>query len=131
MPSGVRLILVMMGVALSVAGEVPEYTYRVVHTYPHDTLAFTQGLEYRDGVLYEGTGLEGSSMLRKLDLESGKVLQAVALEEQYFGEGITVLNHRIVQLTWQAHQGFVYDQGTFKMLRTFPAKGMFNVRTVR
>ena len=109
--------------ALTASAQVPEYGYRVVHVYPHDRLAFTQGLEYRGGYLYEGTGLEGSSMLRKLDLETGKVLQAVPLEEQYFGEGITVLNGRIVELTWQHHRGFIYDQSTFRMLKTFEYPG--------
>src|SRR5204863_6338441 len=75
------------------------------------------------GFLYEGTGLEGSSMLRKLDLQSGKVLQAAAMEEQYFGEGITIVNNRIIQLTWQSHLGFVYELGTFGMVRTFRYPG--------
>jgi len=109
--------------ALSASAQVPQYTYRVVHTYPHDPLAFTQGLEYRGGALYEGTGLEGSSMLRKLDLETGKLVKSVPLEEQYFGEGITVLNNRILQLTWQAHKGFVYEQGTFALVDSFNYPG--------
>ena len=107
----------------SAPAQVPRYTYRVIHSYPHDPLAFTQGLEYHDGFLYEGTGLEGSSTLRKVEIDTGKVLQAVALEEQYFGEGITALDHRILQLTWRSQRGFVYDQGTFKLLRTFEYRG--------
>jgi glutamine cyclotransferase len=110
-------------VVLSASGQVPEYTYTVVHAYPHDPLAFTQGLEFRGGFLYEGTGLEGSSMLRKLDLQSGKVLQAIAIDEQYFGEGITVLNNRILELTWTSHRGFIYDQATFRQLSTFEYPG--------
>lgn len=109
--------------ALTLSAQTPEYSYRIIHTYPHDPLAFTQGLEYRGGFLYEGTGLEGMSTLRKVDLETGKVLEAVPLEDQYFGEGITVLNHRIVQLTWQTHRGFVYEQGTFHLLKTFEYPG--------
>jgi glutamine cyclotransferase len=107
----------------AVAQQVPEYTIRVTHVYPHDPGAFTQGLEYRDGFLYEGTGLEGRSNLRKVDLETGKVLQTAALDAQYFGEGITVLNHRVVETTWQSSRGFVYDQNTFQVLSTFSYKG--------
>lgn len=114
--------LAMFAIAAA-AQTAPEYTYRVVHVYPHDPTAFTQGLEYRDGFLYEGTGLEGSSMLRKLDLESGKVLQAIALEEQYFGEGITLVKDRIVELTWQSHLGFIYDRASFRVLHTFQYPG--------
>jgi glutaminyl-peptide cyclotransferase len=105
------------------SAQIPEYGYRVVHVYPHDPLAFTQGLEYRGGFLYEGTGLEGSSMLRKLELTTGKVLQAVPLEEQYFGEGITVLQGRIVELTWKSHLGLIYDQASFHLLKTFKYPG--------
>lgn len=118
-----RGLVALFAAIAAIAQTTPEYTYRVVHVYPHDPTAFTQGLEYRDGFLYEGTGIEGSSMLRKLDLESGKVLQAVALEEQYFGEGITMVNDQIVQLTWQSHRGFVYDRASFKMLRMFEYPG--------
>lgn len=98
-------------------------SYRVVHTYPHDPSAFTQGLEFRAGFLYEGTGLPGRSRLRKVELETGKVLQEIALPQPHFGEGITVLDQRIVQLTWQSHQGFVYDQASFRLLRTFEYPG--------
>jgi glutamine cyclotransferase len=106
-----------------VLAQTPEYRVKVVHVYPHDPLAFTQGLEFHDGFLFEGTGLEGSSMLRKEELETGKVVQAVALEEQYFGEGISLIGDRIVQLTWQAHRGFVYEASTFKLLKTFEYPG--------
>jgi glutamine cyclotransferase len=116
-------LLVVWLVACSAAAQVPQYGYKVVHTYPHDPLAFTQGLEYHNGFLYEGTGLEGNSMLRKLDLATGKVLQAVALEEQFFGEGITLLNDRILELTWQAHRGFVYEAATFQRLKSFEYPG--------
>jgi glutaminyl-peptide cyclotransferase len=117
-------IAVLLVLSAAIAGaQTPEYGYKVVHVYPHDPLAFTQGLEYRNGFLYEGTGQEGSSTLRKVELETGKPVQVVALEEQYFGEGITVLNSRIVELTWQHHRGFLYEQGTFKMLKTFEYPG--------
>jgi len=94
-----------------------------VHVYPHDPAAFTQGLEYRAGFLYEGTGIPGRSGLRKVELETGKVLQEVKLEPEYFGEGITVLKDKIVELTWQSHKGFVYEQATFRLLRTFDYPG--------
>ena len=110
-------------IALTAAAQVPQYTYQVVHTYPHDPNAFTQGLEYHNGFLYEGTGLEGHSTLRKVDLETGKVLQSVPLDGQYFGEGITIVKDHIVELTWTSHHGFVYDPGTFKILRTFAYEG--------
>lgn len=100
-----------------------EYTYRVVHIYPHDPNAFTQGLEYRAGVLYEGTGLEGRSTLRKVKLETGQVLQQTPLESRFFGEGITVLNKQIVQLTYKTETGFVWDQDAFRQLRSFSYQG--------
>jgi glutaminyl-peptide cyclotransferase len=101
----------------------PEYGYRVIHTYAHDRTAFTQGLEYRGGFLYEGTGLFGKSSLRKVELESGKVLQEIRLDSQYFGEGITLLDRQIVELTWQSHRGFVYDRNTFQLIRDFDYRG--------
>lgn len=102
---------------------VPRYRFEVVHVYPHDRHAFTQGLEFRNGFLYEGTGLEGRSTLRKEDLASGKVLQEIGLSAQLFGEGITVLNGRITQLTWQSHIGYVYDQRSFRLLKSFSYQG--------
>jgi len=103
----------------SAAAQAPEYGYRVVHVYPHDRGAFTQGLEFRAGFLYEGTGLNGKSTVRKVKLETGEVLQQINIESQYFGEGITVYNQQIVELTWQSGVGFVYDQASFRRLRTF------------
>jgi glutaminyl-peptide cyclotransferase len=100
-----------------------KYGYRVVNTYPHDPTAFTQGLEFREGALYEGTGQTGRSSLRKVDLQTGKVIQQIPLQPKYFGEGITVLNRQIVQLTWVTHIGFIYDQSTFRMLRDFNYTG--------
>jgi glutaminyl-peptide cyclotransferase len=105
------------------SAQTPEYGYRVVHVYPHDRNAFTQGLEFRAGFLYEGTGLHGRSSLRKVRLETGEVLEHVSLESQYFGEGITVFNQQILQLTWQSQVGFVYDQNSFRRLRSFPYPG--------
>lgn len=90
------------------------YTYRVVNSYPHDPQAFTQGLAIADGQFYEGTGLNGKSSLRRVDLETGKVLQRYDLDPAYFGEGITIVGERILQLTWQSNVGFVYDRESFE-----------------
>ncbi len=107
----------------STAGTVPVYGYQVVRSYPHDPEAFTQGLAYHDGHLYEGTGLNGRSSIRRVRLETGEVLQIQRLEPQYFGEGITVWQDTIVQLTWQSEIAFVYDRATFQRRRTFPYHG--------
>jgi glutaminyl-peptide cyclotransferase len=103
----------------------PVYGYEVLNVYPHDPAAFTQGLIYAAGFLYEGTGLRGLSSLRKVDLSTGAVLQQVNLEPQFFGEGITLFEDRIIQLTWQSRVGFVYDKETFKLLEefTYPTEG--------
>src|SRR6476660_1123928 len=93
------------------------YGFRVVKVYPHDRTAFTQGLEYRDGFLYEGTGLVGHSALRKVDLETGRVIQSFDVPQPFFGEGITVINQQILQLTWQTQTGFVYDKTSFRVLK--------------
>ncbi len=95
------------------------YTYKIINTYPHDPKAYTQGLEYHNGYLYESTGRKGTSSIRKVDIKTGKVLQQVDLDKQYFGEGITIFNNKIYQLTWQAGKGFIYD------LKTFKRKGEF------
>jgi glutamine cyclotransferase len=99
--------------AATQAQPVPVLGYRVVSTYPHDPAAFTQGLVYVDGTLYEGTGLNGESTLRRVDLETGEVLQQTALAADHFGEGIAVIDQRIFQLTWRTHTAFVYDRATF------------------
>ena len=99
------------------------YGYEIVKTYPHDPGAFSQGLAIVDGQLYEGTGQRGRSFLRKVDLETGKVLQQVSLDRRFFGEGITVWGQRIYQLTWQAGLGIVYDKETFKEVGRFRVRG--------
>ena len=104
-------ILCFAAIVLTARAQTPQYGYRVVHVYPHDRRAFTQGLEFRAGFLYEGTGLEGRSMLRKEKLETGQVLQQIDLEPQFFGEGITVINQQIVELTWQLSTGFCIRAG--------------------
>src|SRR5215475_2012243 len=100
-----------------------QYGYRVVKTYPHDRTAFTQGLEYRDGFLYEGTGMIGRSSVRKVDLATGKVLQTFDVPRPFFGEGITVLNNQILELTWVSQTGFVYDKSNLRVLRSFNYPG--------
>ena len=101
------------------------WTYKIVNTYHHDRQAFTQGLVFENGFLYEGTGLPGRSELRKVELETGAVLQDYKLPDQFFGEGITIFKDRIIQLTYQSNVGFVYDKESFKLLREFnyPTEG--------
>ena len=101
----------------------PVSGYEIVRTYPHDPRAFTQGLFFLDGFLYEGTGLNGQSGIRKVKLENGEVVQVQKLDAQYFGEGIAPVDDTIVQLTWQAGVGFVYDRQTFERLRSFTYEG--------
>ena len=101
----------------------PEYTFKIIRDYPHDPAAFTQGLVYHDGFLYEGTGLNGQSSLRKERLETGEVLQHVGLPSEYFGEGISIVKNKVIQLTWQSHIGFVYNLSDFKRLRQFSYPG--------
>jgi glutamine cyclotransferase len=95
------------------------YTYKIINTYPHDKNAYTQGLEYHNGFLYEGTGKKGESSIRKVELETGKVLQQKDLDEKYFGEGITIFNNKIYQLTWQSGVGFIYNLETFELEKEF------------
>ena len=101
----------------------PEYSFKIVRTYPHDPSAFTQGLVYHDGFFYEGTGLNGRSQLRKVRLETGAVVQHVDLPGEYFGEGIAIVKNKVIQLTWQSHIGFVYNLSDFKLLRQFSYPG--------
>jgi glutamine cyclotransferase len=102
---------------------MPEYTFRVIHSFPHDPKAFTQGLVYHDGFFYEGTGLNGRSSLRKVRLETGEVLKRVDLPPEYFGEGIALVKNEIVQLTWRSQVGFVYTLDDFRFLRQFSYTG--------
>ncbi|NER13349.1 glutaminyl-peptide cyclotransferase [Leptobacterium flavescens] len=95
------------------------YTYEIINEYPHDISAYTQGLEFNGDTLYEGTGRNGQSSLRKLDYRNGKVLKKVDLNDTYFGEGITILNNKVYQLTWQNNTGYVYDLESFEKLSTF------------
>jgi glutamine cyclotransferase len=94
--------------------------YTIVNTFAHDTLAFTEGLEFYRDTLIESTGQNGVSHFRKYDYKTGKIFKQVNLENEYFGEGITVINNKIYQLTWQSNVGFIYDANTLKKLKTFP-----------
>jgi glutaminyl-peptide cyclotransferase len=99
---------------------IPVTTASVVRAYPHDRKAFTQGLEYYEGHLYESTGRYGESTLRETSLETGKVLQSVELPSKYFGEGLTIFHGKIYQLTWLTKVGFIYDLRTFRKTGEFP-----------
>jgi glutamine cyclotransferase len=103
----------------------PVYSYTIINTYPHDRQAFTQGLVFDQGIVYEGTGLRGRSSVRRVDLTTGRVLQLRALPAPFFGEGITVFGPHLIQLTWQSKVGFVYDKTHFTLLRqfTYPTEG--------
>ena len=109
--------------ATAVAQTAPVNTYKVIATYPHDPKAYTQGLQYVNGTLYEGTGLNGSSSIRKVNLMTGAVLKIQPISDFYFGEGITVLGNRMYELTWQSGVAFLYDAATFKTIDTFHYPG--------
>lgn len=98
---------------------VPDYTYKIIKVYSHDQTAFTQGLVFENGFLYESTGLHGRSTLRKVHLESGNILQLRQLPPHLFGEGLTIYDNKIIQLTWQSKTGFAYDKENFELLREF------------
>ncbi|HEV7613017.1 MAG TPA: glutaminyl-peptide cyclotransferase [Steroidobacteraceae bacterium] len=102
---------------------IPTYDYEVVHAYPHDASAFTEGLFYLNGYLYESTGLEEHSSIRKVRLETGEVVQKLDIPAQYFGEGIVDWHGHLISLTWKTHVGFVFDLHTFKLQREFHYEG--------
>jgi len=117
-------VLVASGCApASQADGVPEYGYEIVRVYPHDPSAYTQGLFYLNGALYEGTGLNGRSSVRKVNLETGEVLQKRDIPEQYFGEGIINWKDRLIEITWQSQTGFIYDLSTFDPRSQFSYPG--------
>jgi glutamine cyclotransferase len=123
------LILAILSFAIALQPQTPprrrppEYTFRVIAEFPHDPAAFTQGLAYQGGFLYEGTGLRGRSSVRKVQLETGTVVQRIDLSQDYFGEGIALWKNLIFELTWQSEVGFVYDARSFTLLRRFSYKG--------
>jgi glutamine cyclotransferase len=101
----------------------PVFGFSVELTYPHDANAFTQGLEYVGGYLYESTGLNGRSSIRKVKLETGAVLRRREIPRDYFGEGITIWKSALIELTWQSQVAFVYDRDTFEPRRMFTYTG--------
>jgi glutaminyl-peptide cyclotransferase len=116
------LVLAFTYVTGSVAA-VPVYDFEIVHTYPHDPSAFTEGLFYWDGFLYESTGLEQHSTIRKVRIDTGAVVQKLDIPAQYFGEGIVNWGGQIISLTWKSHVGFVFDLATFKLRKQFQYEG--------
>lgn len=120
-----RLALLVLGaVACAQArAAVPEYRAVIVKTYPHDPHAFTEGLFYKDGFLFESTGREGQSSIRKVVLETGRVVQQHDLDPKYFGEGIVAWEDKLIELTWQTEIGFIYDLSTFRQLSDFHYTG--------
>ncbi|MDQ6646084.1 MAG: glutaminyl-peptide cyclotransferase [Pseudomonadota bacterium] len=109
--------------AVPARAAIPVYGYKVVQTFPHDTHAYTEGLFYKDGFLYESTGQVGQSTVRKVELKSGEVIQTHNVPSRYFGEGIVDWKGKLVQLTWQSETGFVYDLASFKQQRSFSYPG--------
>jgi len=102
------------------AASAPEvYTYEIINSYPHDTGAYTQGLEFHDGILYESTGKKGASTVRKVNFETGEVLQQIDMEDSVFGEGITIMNGKLYQLTWQSGMGYVYNISNLEKIKNF------------
>jgi glutaminyl-peptide cyclotransferase len=102
---------------------IATYGYEVVHTWSHDPDAYTQGLAFKDGILYEATGRYGASWLRAIDLDTGKIRKQINLPARYFGEGIAILDDKIYQLTWREHKGFIYDRRSFAPLGEFNYDG--------
>ncbi|MGH4050236.1 MAG: glutaminyl-peptide cyclotransferase [Clostridium sp.] len=98
---------------------IPRYHYNIINTYPHDANAFTQGLVYDTDFCYESTGGFGESSLRKIDLKTGEILKVRRLEDEYFGEGITIYDNKIFQLIWKSNMGFIYDKESFKLISKF------------
>jgi len=121
--SGFVAVALLTATASSQGGTAATYGYHVVNAYPHDSRAFTQGLIYRDGYLFESTGQYGQSSLRKVRLETGEVVQQRQVETKFFAEGLTDWGNRLVQLTWQSNLGFVYDLSTFAPVATFSYTG--------
>ncbi len=117
------LALAGCGSSSTEAGGIQEYGYEVVHAYPHDPRAFTEGLFYLNGYLYEATGLEAQSSVRRVKLETGEVVQQHDLPEAYFGEGIVAWKDRLLQLTYTTEVGFVYDLGSFGVKGQFSYPG--------
>jgi glutamine cyclotransferase len=118
-----RALVLLTFLAASLRFAPAADTYQVVHTYPHDRHAYTQGLFFLDGHLYESTGLNGQSSLREEELESGSILHLQDVPSKYFAEGLAPWGNTLVQLTWQNHVALVYDRATFRFLRSLPIDG--------
>jgi glutaminyl-peptide cyclotransferase len=135
-PRTVSLLAVSLA-ALAIGGDAltqvrpPVSGYRVVNTYPHDPQANTQGLIFRDGFLYESTGLRGRSTVRKVQLETGQVVQQAPVDARYFAEGLADWGGRLIQLTWQSNIGFVYDLESFRLQTIFRYSGEGDLRGAR
>ena len=122
-PRAIRILFVVFFGASAASQAHAADSYRIVHAYPHDQQAFTQGLIYVDGQLYESTGIQGKSSLRMEDLETGRILRYQDVPSQYFAEGLTDWGGTLIQLTWQSHVALVYDRATFRFLRSFQYEG--------
>ena len=102
---------------------VPTYSYKIKNSWPHDRRAYTQGLIFLDGILWESTGQYGASSLRKVELKTGKVIKQIAVPPKYFAEGMTVFHNKVFQLTWQEQKGFIYDPASFEKQGEFDYEG--------
>jgi glutamine cyclotransferase len=123
-----RPAILLVLAAFPILGQSPAreprgYTWKVLHAFPHDRTSFTEGLEYHDGFFYESTGLNGHSTVRKINPDTGAVLQQITLGPQYFGEGITIVKDKIIQLTYRNELGFVYRLSDFTTERQFTYSG--------
>ncbi|RCW47713.1 MULTISPECIES: glutaminyl-peptide cyclotransferase [unclassified Halanaerobium] len=116
------IIITIFAAPSAVSAKIKSYSYKIINTYPHDSTAFTQGLEFFNGFLYESTGLYDKSSLKKINLNTGEILKIKKLPGNHFGEGITILNDKIYQLTWKAKTAYVYDLN-FNLLKEFSYKG--------
>jgi glutaminyl-peptide cyclotransferase len=126
MKSITALLILLLACGLNTAAAqdtIPVYGYQVVRTYPHDTGAYTEGFFYLDGYFYEATGTVGQSTVRKVDMNTGKVLKQIDLPAPDYGEGIVAWKNRLLELTWQSHHGFIYDLKSFKKLGSFDYPG--------
>jgi len=124
-PAGAKDAPASDGNQTPVEADVVHYRYKVIESYPHDRQAFTQGLVYENGLVYEGTGLRGQCAIVAWDLKTGKIIRRLRLPERYFGEGIAILGDRLIQLTWKSNTGFVYKRDTFTLIGQFdyPTQG--------
>jgi glutaminyl-peptide cyclotransferase len=119
----IAISLIGLLFAVTTYAAVPIYSFDIIHTYPHDPSAFTEGLFYLNGFLYESTGLEQHSTIRKVRIDTGQVVKQIDIPPEYFGEGIVNWHGRLISLTWKSHVGFEFDLATFKKVRQFDYEG--------